>query len=223
MHTSALLSFVRALPMGLCALSIIACGPSDSSDDVPRRDVPTGLHGNLQVEYNGEWEAYDPLGQRFDTLGRRFPSDVHRFALGGFTSVRVSSSGPGTTDALVFDLHLDKTVLGSGPTTLVIDGQIGVSVAGNDNLPPPTFVPRGSHSARVQRAWVRASCGGEIYFEETAQQDIKGSIEFRLNTLERVSGRLVIEMSGQAAGPCPIRQARADLEFDVVPSEDHNP
>ncbi|SDE53922.1 hypothetical protein SAMN04488504_108117 [Myxococcus virescens] len=210
---------VRILPTGLCALTFLApaaCGSSDPADD-----RPGSTRGTIYGDYNDEWREHFPPSSSVNLEGQYVPPDVHLLRFCGH-AVGTPENIPGTSDSLCYTVHLEKTVLGTGPTTLSIDGHIEVSVAGNDNQPPPTFVPRGSHSASVRRAWVKSSCDGEHYFDNPVRQEVTGTLELSVNTAKRVSGRFKIETSGRAAGPCPTNRTRADLTFDnsIQPSFD---
>ncbi|WXH32036.1 hypothetical protein WA016_06017 [Myxococcus stipitatus] len=196
----------RPLSSGLCALavaSLAACNP----------DTPSGPLGEVHGEYDGDWKYFSDRQEAvLYSPGRDTVGDVSTLTICG----RDVGAPKNWLDdwGLCFHVSVDTALLGTGPTTLVIDG-LAVGAAG--------FIPRDisftrheGHSPPVRSAWGSTFCN-----EGPQGKDMRvataGTLELWVNDGTRFAGQLRVETSGPSAGRCPAPKAQANLMFDVQP------
>ncbi len=195
-----------ALLYPLVLLSLTGCGADNA---------PFGALGSIDGWYDGEWRHFSDVQKGGVTSpAEHTPSTISSIHVCGTDDDGTPNER--TDDSLLcFILYVDTAFLGTGPTTLVIDGLADVRAGWIQY--GSTFTPRPGHSPAVRAAWATTHCYGGSFHSSDVRLEVTGTVELRVNDATRVAGHLAMETEGETAGRCPARKARADVEFDFEP------
>ncbi|WP_163869589.1 hypothetical protein [Myxococcus eversor] len=195
-----------ALLHSLALLSLTGCGPDNA---------PFGVLGTIDGEYGGEWRHFS------DNQGGSAVSPV-RDARPNASRIQVCGADDDGSRKNMYDdtglcflIDVDTALLGTGPTTLVIDGlaKAPEGWAAHETA----FAPRQGHSPAVQSAFASSFCYEGPYQSGDMHLEVTGTMDLWVNDATRVAGHLVLETVGETNGRCPTRKARANVEFDLEP------